>query len=71
MPHGRFGSIEFDMHSKELSATIKAKLEQVELVCNQFPDSRYKALVMTALEEAGMWSNKAVGEWQQLHRPKK
>lgn len=41
---------------RQNAGAITAAAEQL----NQLPDSRYKSLALTALEEALMWANKAV-----------
>ena len=41
---------------RQNAGAITAAAEQL----NQLPDGRYKALALTALEEALMWANKAV-----------
>ncbi|WP_314473865.1 hypothetical protein [uncultured Microbacterium sp.] len=41
---------------RQNAGAIAAAAEQL----NQLPDSRYKSLALTALEESQMWANKAV-----------
>ena len=43
---------------KDLHDAIKAQAEKLETLFEMVPDGRYKALSMTALEEAVMWNIK-------------
>lgn len=45
-------------HEKALHDAIKAKAVELEALFEQVPAGRYKALSMTALEEAVMWNIK-------------
>lgn len=68
-PPGRFSSIAYDNQGVEKAAALKGKFEELETVVNQqlqeCPETaRAKALVMTCLEEAHMWCNKAVRDDQ-------
>lgn len=43
---------------KDLHDEIKTKAQELEELFERVPDGRYKALSMTALEEAVMWNVK-------------
>jgi hypothetical protein len=60
----RFSYIQYDRHATEQQAQLKAKFEELEVLCNALEDGRPKSLVMTKLEEAYMWTGKAIRDAQ-------
>lgn len=61
----RFSYIQYDERALNLQQELKKKFEEIEKFADHFlPDSRPKSLLMTALEEAYMWSGKAIRDDQ-------
>lgn len=60
----RFSYVKYDQQSKNAQETLKSHFEAVELLVDALPDSRAKSLVMTHLEEAYMWTGKAIRDAQ-------
>lgn len=61
---GRFDYVKYDERSKVNQETFKKHFENLELVVDALPDSRAKSLVLTHLEEAYMWTGKAIRDAQ-------
>ncbi len=60
----RFSYIKYDPQSIALQQELKELFEQLELTSEKLSAPRPKALMLTALEEAYMWSGKAVRDDQ-------
>lgn len=60
----RFSYVKYDEQSKHVQETLKSAFEMVEHLVNGLPSSREKALCLTALEEAYMWTGKAIRDCQ-------
>lgn len=60
----RFSYVKYDEQSTEQQAALKAQFEEVECLVNRLPDGRAKSLVLTKLEEAYMWTGKAIRDAQ-------
>lgn len=60
----RFDYVAYDPKSQELSATFKAKFEELESLCNQLEEGRPKSVVMTKMEECFMWVGKSIRDSQ-------
>lgn len=67
----RFSYVKYDEASTEKQETFKHLFEDVEeFATANLPDSRAKSLLMTALEEAYMWTGKAIRD-EQMERESK
>jgi len=65
MKSQRFSYVKYDVHSSVIQETFKQMFEAIEDYANQMlTDSRPKSLLMTALEEAYMWTGKAIRDEQ-------
>lgn len=63
--NGRFDSVKYDEISVEIQETFKHLFEDIEeFSIASLPDSRARSLLLTALEEAYMWSGKAIRDEQ-------
>lgn len=60
----RFSYVKYDDISAAAQEALKGQFEGVESLVNELPDSREKALCLTALEEAYMWTGKAIRDMQ-------
>jgi hypothetical protein len=61
----RFSYVKYDQISTELQQGFKDMFAGIEQYANdQLPESRAKSLLMTALEEAYMWTGKAIRDDQ-------
>lgn len=60
----RFSYVKYDSASTEIQETIKKQFEAVEHIVDALPNGRAKSLVMTHLEEAYMWTGKAIRDDQ-------
>lgn len=61
----RFTYVKYDEKSIEIQEAFKKQFEAIEAVANdQLHDGRAKSLLMTALEEAYMWTGKAIRDQQ-------
>lgn len=57
----RFSYVRYDAESAQKQEWFKMKFEQLEeFAIANLPDSRERALFLTALEEAYMWTGKAI-----------
>lgn len=57
----RFNYVQYDKISTKTQEEFKEMFEKLEKFANEaLPDSREKSLFMTALEEAYMWTGKAI-----------
>lgn len=60
----RFSYVKYDQKSTELQAKLRTQFEAIENTLTELQDGRAKALVLTHLEEAYMWTGKAVRDAQ-------
>jgi hypothetical protein len=60
----RFSYVKYDKRSIAAQETLKLQFETIELLIDALPDSRAKSLCLTALEEAYMWTGKAIRDEQ-------
>lgn len=61
----RFSYVRYDDKSMELQHTFRSLFETIERIANEnLSNSRPKSLLMTSLEEAYMWSGKAIRDEQ-------
>lgn len=61
----RFSYVKYDGDSIIIQETFKKMFEEIERYATAIlPDSRPRALLMTALEEAYMWTGKAIRDRQ-------
>lgn len=60
----RFSYVKYDAASIEIQEILKKQFETVERIVDALPNSREKSLVMTHLEEAYMWTGKAIRDDQ-------
>lgn len=60
----RFSYVKYDKASMELQAKFKQKFEEIEELAIDLYPSRPHALLLTALEEAYMWTGKAIRDRQ-------
>lgn len=60
----RFGYVKYDAQSAAAQETLKRHFEALELLVEGLPEGRAKSLVMTHLEEAYMWTCKAIRDEQ-------
>jgi len=63
--NNRFDYVKYDSTSTEKQETFKSLFEDIEEFANSsLVDSRAKSLIMTHLEEAYMWTGKAIRDEQ-------
>jgi len=63
----RFSYVKYNDRSTEVQAKFKELFEAIETFADQSLSSgRYKSLLMTALEEAYMWTGKSIRDEQML-----
>lgn len=61
----RFSYVKYDDASVEKQETFKQLFEDIEeFAAANLPESRARSLLMTALEEAYMWTGKAIRDEQ-------
>lgn len=60
----RFSYVKYDAVSAAAQEALKGHFETIEELVNELPDSREKSLCLTALEEAYMWTGKAIRDAQ-------
>lgn len=60
----RFSYVQYDDQAATQQAALKAVFETAEEAVNQLEDGRAKALVLTHLEEAYMWTGKSIRDSQ-------
>ena len=60
----RFSYVKYDQQSAAAQETLKGHFEALEALVEALPNSRAKSLVMTHLEEAYMWTGKAIRDAQ-------
>lgn len=60
----RFSYVKYDEQSVRAQETIKSHFEILEALVDALPASREKSLCMTKLEEAYMWTGKAIRDAQ-------
>ena len=61
----RFSYVKYDDKSIEIQEAFKKKFEELEALANEnLHDGRAKSLFITALEEAYMWTGKAIRDQQ-------
>lgn len=61
----RFSYVKYDDEAVKLQEAFKKKFEDLEkLAVEYLPESRPRSLFMTALEEAYMWTGKAIRDEQ-------
>lgn len=57
----RFSYVKYDEQAVQAQEAFKVLFEGIESLANEaLPNSREKSLLMTALEEAYMWTGKAI-----------
>lgn len=60
----RFDYVAYDAIAKEKQERFKGAFEALEVMGGDLPDGRAKSLFLTALEEAYMWTGKAIRDEQ-------
>lgn len=60
----RFNYVKYDSQAMETQQELKEAFEKVEALADKLADGRAKALVFTKLEEAYMWTGKAIRDDQ-------
>lgn len=60
----RFSYIRYDETSAAIQQLLKEKFEEIEAALNVLSDGRAKSLCLTSLEEAYMWTGKAIRDDQ-------
>lgn len=60
----RFSYVKYDERAMKQQQGLKASFEAIEKQVDQLRDGRAKSLVYTALEEAYMWTGKAIRDEQ-------
>lgn len=60
----RFSYVKYDAQSVAAQETLKGQFEVLETLVDALPNGRAKSLVMTHLEEAYMWTGKAIRDAQ-------
>jgi hypothetical protein len=60
----RFSYIKYDQQSQDQQQALKLKFEEVEALVEKIHDGRAKALILTHLEIAYMWTGKAIRDAQ-------
>lgn len=60
----RFSYIKYDETSMKHQQTLKAKFEELEALVNELGPGRPQSLCLTCLEEAYMWTGKAIRDNQ-------
>jgi hypothetical protein len=63
----RFSYVDYDDASARKSGELRDAVQQVEALLLGLPESRERSLALTKLEEAFMWTGKAIRN-QQLER---
>lgn len=60
----RFSYVKYDEESQTKQELLKKQFEVLEAMVDTLTESRPKALCLTALEEAYMWTGKAIRDEQ-------
>jgi hypothetical protein len=60
----RFSYVKYDEEAQTQQELLKKQFEVLEAMVDTLPESRPKALCLTALEEAYMWTGKAIRDAQ-------
>lgn len=60
----RFNYVKYDEQAMKQQQELKAAFEAVEKLVDRLPDGRPKSLIYTKLEEAYMWTGKAIRDDQ-------
>lgn len=60
----RFNYVKYDEQSTKEQESLKAAFETAEGLVSKLEDGRAKSLVLTKLEEAYMWTGKAIRDSQ-------
>ena len=60
----RFSYVKYDAQAKIQQEALKEIFEKVEVMVSDLKDGRAKSLVLTHLEEAYMWTGKALRDEQ-------
>lgn len=60
----RFSYVKYDPESARAQEAFKLHFETLEILVDGLPDGRAKSLCLTALEEAYMWTGKAIRDAQ-------
>lgn len=61
----RFDYVRYDQESTHSQETLKRKFEELEAIVDEsLPECRAKALCITHIEEAYMWTGKAIRDAQ-------
>lgn len=65
----RFSYVKYDAESTRAQEAFKLNFETLEILVDGLPDGRAKSLCLTALEEAYMWTGKAIRDAQIARGP--
>lgn len=60
----RFNYVKYDEKSMRAQETLKEKFEAIEIMLEALPNTREKALCLSSLEVAYMWTGKAIRNLQ-------
>jgi hypothetical protein len=60
----RFSYVKYDEIAIKTQEKLKNYFEDLEKLVSELPDSREKSLCLTSLEEAYMWTGKAIRDEQ-------
>ena len=60
----RFSYVRYDAEATTTQEAFKQKFEELETMAELLKDGRAKSLFLTALEEAYMWTGKAIRDEQ-------
>lgn len=60
----RFSYVKYDAQAQIMQEALKEQFEKIENMVSSLKDGRAKSLVLTHLEEAYMWTGKAIRDEQ-------
>jgi uncharacterized protein YutE (UPF0331/DUF86 family) len=60
----RLSYVKFDERATDQICTLKQKFEEIEKILARHSEGRYKALALTAIEEAYAWCGKMIRDEQ-------